>query len=151
MKTNLKQKFLRTVMGGMGALMLLTAPNAFAFPTSGTCAMLVTFPVPVGASMPFRGTYNILATITFTSDHGGTLSSSGVELDYTTTGYTVVQPLGIGTDIPFTLAPSFPPGARKMTFTAGRTIILNLYAVNGDRTILVQGINDAANGVCQFI
>ncbi len=151
MKTNLKQKFLRTVLGGMGALLLLSAPSAFAFPTTGTCAMLVTQPVPYGASLPHSTGYNILATLTFTSATAGTVEYVGARATYATTGVTVGTP-ETGS-WPFTIAAGPIAGSKTFSFTDttyGSTVTANMYAVNGDRTILVQGANDLFSGVCQF-
>jgi hypothetical protein len=151
MKTNLKQKFLRTVLGGMGALMLLLAPSAFAFPTTGTCAMLVTQPVPYGASLPHSTGYNILATLTFTSATAGTVNYVGARATYATTGTTAGTP-ETGS-WPFTIAAGPIAGSKTFSFTDtvyGSTVTANMYAVNGDKTILVQGSNDLFSGVCQF-
>jgi hypothetical protein len=151
MKTNLNQKFLRTVMAGMGALLLLSAPNAFAFPTTGTCAMLVTQPVPYGATVPHSTGYNILATLTFTSATAGTIEYVGARATYATTGITAGAP-NTGS-WPFTIAAGPIDGSKTFSFTDtaySQTISGNMYAVNGDRTILVQGANDLFSGVCQF-
>ena len=150
MKT--KQKFLRAVLGGMGVLALLSAPSAFAFPTTGTCAMLVTKPVPYGATVPHDSGYNVLATLTFTSATTGTVSYVSARATYATTGVTAGT-AEIGSRL-FTVAPG--PIAGSMTFTLIDTatppinVIATMYAVNGDKTILVQGANDLFSGVCQF-
>ena len=153
MKSNLKQKFLRSALGGMGALMLLSAPSAFAFPTTGTCAMLVTQPVPYGATVPHSKGYNILATLTFTSAAGGTVSYVSARATYDTTGVTAGTP-ETGT-FPFTIAtgPAALVGSKTFSFTDttySSTVTASMYAVNGDKTILVQGSNDLFSGVCQF-
>ena len=152
-KLKLKQKFLLTVLGGMGALALLSAPSAFAFPTTGTCAMLVTQPVPYGASLPHSTGYNVLATLTFTSATGGTINYVGVRANYATTGVSA-SPDSTGS-LPFTIAAGPIAGSKRFTFDDGlgspdSIITANMYAVNGDRTILVQGANDLFSGVCQF-
>ena len=150
MKT--KQKFLRAVLGGMGVLALLSAPSAFAFPTTGTCAMLVTQPVPYGATVPHEKGYNILATLTFTGATTGTVSYVSARATYATTGVTAGT-AEIGSRL-FTVAPG--PIAGSMTFTLIDTatppinVIATMYAVNGDKTILIQGSNDLFSGVCQF-
>ncbi len=151
MKTNLKQKFLRTVLGGIGTLMLLSAPSAFAFPTTGTCAMLVTQPVPYGASLPHSSGYNILATLTFTSAAAGTVNYFSARATYATTGTTVGTP-ETGS-WPFTIAAGPIGGSKTFSFTDtvyGTTVTANMYAVNGDKTVLVQGSSDLFSGVCQF-
>ena len=152
MKT--KQKFLRTVLGGMGVLALLSAPSAFAFPTTGTCAMLATQAVPYGADVfpPHEKGYNILATLTFTSATTGTVNYVNARATYATTGVTAGT-AEIGSRS-FTVAPGPIPGSR--TFTLIDTaippinVIATMYAVNGDKTILIQGSNDLFSGVCQF-
>ncbi len=150
---NLKQKFLRTVLGGMGVLMLLSAPSAFAFPATGTCAMLVTKPVPYGATIPHSTGYNILATLTFTSATTGTVSYVSVMANYTTGGVSA-SPDSTGS-FPFTITagPAALAGSKTFSFTDtvnASTVTANMYAVNGDKTILVQGANDLFSGVCQF-
>ena len=149
MKSNLKQKFLRSALCGMGALMLLSVPNAFAFPTTGTCAMLVTQPVPYGAAVPHSKGYNILATLTFTSAVGGTVSYVSARANYTATGVSAGTP-EIGS-FPFTVAAGPIAGSMTVTLNPGAgSITAHMYAVNGDKTILVQGSNDLFSGVCQF-
>ena len=148
MKT--KQKFLRAVLGGMGVLALLSAPSAFAFPTTGTCAMLVTQPVPYGATVPHEKAYNILATLTFTGATTGTVSYVSARANYATTGVTAGTP-EIGISLPFTIATGPIAGSKTFSFTdTGSTVTASMYAVNGDKTILVQGSNDLFSGVCQF-
>jgi hypothetical protein len=54
LKSGLKQKFLGILAGGALIAGLFPVSNAFAalpaFPSSGSCAMLVTFPVPYGST-----------------------------------------------------------------------------------------------------
>ncbi len=160
MKTNLKQKFLRTVLGGMGALMLLSVPNAFAapaFPTTGDCGMLVTMPVPAGVTPPLGDSYNVLARITFTGTATGTIDFNVVGALYTATG---VRPsVGDSTagSLPLNITsgpPVLGPDSRTISFTDPgpplSTVTANMYAVNGGRTILVQGTSEPFSGVCQF-
>jgi hypothetical protein len=156
-KSSLKQRFLRAFAGGVLAAALLPASNAFAvsaFPSSGSCAMLVTQPVPVGANMPHNSGYNILAVLTFTSATAGTIDFYGVRVNYTITGYSVDPTPETGSAIPFTvgtLVPPAPSAARSITFTtAGGTLVANAIAVNGGSTVLIQGASDAFSGVCQF-
>ena len=148
MKTNLKQKVLYVVMGGIGALMAMSAPSAFAFPTSGTCAMLITSPVPYGVSLPHSEGYNILATLTFTSATTGTVNYVSARANYSTTGVSAGTP-EIGS-FPFTVAAGPIPDSKTITLNPADPTTAHMYAVNGDRTILVQGSNDLFSGVCQF-
>ncbi len=157
LKSSLKRRFLRAFAGGVLAAALLPASNAFAvsaFPSSGSCAMLVTQPVPVGATMPHNSGYNILAVLTFTSATAGTIDFYGVRVDYTVNGYTVDPTPETGSAIPFTVAalgPSAPSAARSITFIAGGgNLVANVIAVNGGSTVLIQGVSDPFSGVCQF-
>lgn len=155
----IKQKFLRIVMGAMGALMLLSAPNAFAFPTSGTCAMLATPPVPVGAPIPHNNTYNVLAMITFTSATTGTIDAFTAGVTYTgeidgIAGFAGYTGLGLGLPLAITSPGVFnSPNSKTLEFTKhgdSQPTTMNAFSVNGDRTILIQGVSDPFSGVCQF-
>ncbi len=157
MKLNsvLKQKFLRVAAGVALVAGLLPATNAFAFPTSGTCTMLVTQPVPYGQAIPATNvSYNIFAILTFTSATTGTIDYDNVRLDYTANGIANVTENGPGSPIPFTVAsvgPSGPAEGRKIAFTSnGATININAMAVNGGNTIIMQGTSAPFSGVCQF-
>ena len=158
MKTNLKQKFLRTVMGGMGALMLLSTPHAFAiFPTSGTCAMLVTPPVPAGAVVPLYDTYNVLAMLTFTGA-AGTIDFSAVGVEYNGGGAPHYPPFDELGSAPLAITAGLLPSADSKTLSfyrivgdPGSLITINAFSVNGGRTILIQGANGPFSGVCQFL
>lgn len=141
---------------------LLPVSNAFAvaaFPTSGSCAMLVTKPVPVGATMPHSATYNMIAILTITSATAATLTYGQTVVDYTVNGYSVNPAIRrTAADVPVRIeapagmpegtrglivsAPNLPPGMTSVDATA--------IAVNGGSTILIQGNNDAFSGVCQF-
>ena len=150
MKTNLKHKARHIVLGGMAALLSMSAPSAFAFPTTGTCAMLVTQPVPYGASLPHSRGYNILATLTFTGATTGTVNYVNARATYSTTGISADAP-EIGS-FPFTVAAGPIPGSVTVTLNpGGDSTTAHMYAVNGDKTILVQGgSDDLFSGVCQF-
>jgi len=155
MKSGLKQKFLRVIVSGALVAGLLPVSNAFAvstFPTSGSCAMLVTQPVPYGQTLPANKGYNMLAVVTFTSATTGTFDVNEVRLNYTATGTTVQQPGAIA-GIPFAMTSlAIPAQGKQLTFTApgGQQIIINGIAVNGGNTVLFQGINEGFSGVCQF-
>jgi len=165
MKSNssLKQKFLRTVIGGALIAGLLPVSNAFAalpaFPTSGSCAMLVTQPVPYGANLGAAGTfnagYNMLAIITFTSATAATIEFVATRLNYTTNGVTVDPTHPSDAGVAVTLAPvtNGPTSGRRISFTptgSPAAIRANAIAVNGGSTILIQGESEAFSGVCQF-
>ncbi|HEY0721072.1 MAG TPA: hypothetical protein VGE50_07455 [Gammaproteobacteria bacterium] len=150
MKTNLKQKYLRNLVCGAAGMMLLSASNAFAFPTSGTCAMLVTKPVPAGALTPYNNTYNILATLTFTGATSGTVHFNAMGVTYDTTGPAVSvadSQTSTAAGLSFVITDGPIPGSKLLD---GGNLKMNLYAVNGGKTILVQGASDLFSGVCQF-
>ncbi len=159
-KSNLKQKLLRAAAGGALIAGLLPVSNAFAvsaFPTSGSCAMLVTQPQPVAAAAPVTASYNVIALVTFTSATAGTISYHGVRVTYTATGYQVAAAAAgdSGNNLPITVAPlaGAPAGVMSITFTptgAATPMSIVATAVNNGATILMQGQSDAFSGVCQF-
>lgn len=147
MKIKQKQTCLNVAMGCIAALALLAAPQAWAFPSSGTCGMLVTQPVPIGQTMPAINGLNLLAVVTFTSAAGGTVSYQPINGQYLASG--PVANVGPATvDLPFTLSTGPIPGTKKASLGNGQ--ILTMIAVNNDKTVLVQGYNTLAQGVCQF-
>jgi len=83
---NMKSKLLVAII-----LTLATVGNVFAalpkFPTSGSCAFLITQPVPLGADVTALGEtgYNFLGVINFTNATTGTLSGYVVNPIYQTT------------------------------------------------------------------
>ncbi|SRR5712692_8057415 len=149
LKSSLKQRFLRTFVGGVLVAALLPASNAFAL--TGTCGMLVTLPVPYGASLPADRDYNILAAINFTNS---TISFTVTSATYAADGPTVKPPLpnSIGTNIPFTTAAGPIAGSQAISFNPGPSgpITANIFPVNGNQTVLVQGATSLFSGVCQF-
>jgi len=157
LKSSLKQRLLCAFAGGVLAAALLPASNAFAvsaFPSSGSCAMLVTIPVPYGENLPASSPYNILAVITFTSATAGTIDYYANRVTYDTGGVTeAAAETGSGVAVAIaSLASPAPSAARSLTFTptASSPIVANAIAVNGGNTILVQGQNQPFSGVCQF-
>jgi hypothetical protein len=162
LNSNLKQKFWRTVIGGALIAGLLPATNAFAvstLPTSGSCAMLVTQPVPVGVDVtggPVTASYNTLAIITFTSATTATIDFHGTSVDYSAGGYTVSATHEGDSALPVAitaLGGGAPASVKSLTFTptgSGVAVVANAVAVNGGNTILIQGESDAFSGVCQF-
>ncbi len=157
LKSSLKQRLLRAFAGGVLTAALLPASNAFAvatFPSSGSCAMLVTMPVPFGKTLPASSGYNVLAVITFTSATAGTIDYYVNRVIYDTGGITEAA-AETGSGIPVTIAsltPPAPSAARSISFTPtlGSLIVANAIAVNGGNTVLVQGQNQPFSGVCQF-
>jgi hypothetical protein len=166
-KTSLKQKFFRSILGGalIAGLLPLTASAALpAFPTSGSCGMLVTMVAPVGATPPFVKTFNILGVLNFTSATGGTVDYNFANINYdaTSPGIGMSTPAGAphANAIPFTVASmgaSGPTGAKIIAFPdpAAPTYSMNInaIAVNGGNTLLLQGGYGSQfqfSGVCQF-
>ena len=159
LNSNPKLKFLRTLIGGALIAGLLPVTNAFAvstMPTSGSCAMLVTQPVPVGVTAPFNDSgYNILAVLTFISATAGTIDYYETRVDYTAGGV-AMNASASETGVAFAIAPlggTAPAAARSFTFTpsgGGGSLVANAIAVNGGNTILIQGSSVPFSGVCQF-
>jgi len=141
-------------------------------PSSGTCAFLVTFPVPYGlanvTSYAETG-YNLMGTITFTSSTTATFSMVAENAIYKTNGSPVLGSQATVKNAPATISPmtdanGFSGGSRitieitakKETQTITATVIWNAVATNGGKTILLQGsrltngTGEPASGVCQF-
>lgn len=123
LKSSLKQMFTRSIVAGaliVGLFPVSASAALPSFPSSGSCAMLTTMPLPVGETFPINGRgYNLLSVVTFTSTSGGTLDLNITKVNYTTGGTTVVTPVQANA-IPFTVASmgaSGPTGAMTITFT----------------------------------
>ena len=156
LKSGLKQKLLRFFAGGALIAGLFPVSNAFAAaPTSGSCSMLLTQPVPYGATTPFNASYNILAILTFSSA-GNTLNAYITTANYTGSGITmgasapyanVAFYYTVGTNVPDTITATLPispllPNGAKLSY--------NVAQVNGGNTILMQETDYPGSGVCQF-
>jgi hypothetical protein len=118
--------------------------------------MLITKPVPLGTTMPYTSTFNILAVLTFTSATAGTMDYYTTRVGYATGGLSMGAPV-VGAAAPMVISPitsgNGPTGGVSITITlpgAAGTVAANAVAVNGGNTILIQGTNDAFSGVCQF-
>lgn len=157
----------------MCALVIIGPAHAIStMPTSGTCAFLVTFPVPYGlanvTSYAETG-YNIMGTITFTSATTATVSAIAENAIYKTDGSPVLGPQVTLKNAPATIAPmtdanGFAGGSKITTDITGKkgsqsitaTVVWNAVATNGGKTILLQGSRltngsgDPFSGVCQF-
>ncbi len=106
LKSGLKQKLLRAILAGaLLAGLLPVSAYAATVPSSGSCSMLITKPVPYGATLPASYTYNVLAILTFTSSAGGTLNYYTTHVNYATTGITMAAP-ATGAAVPFTYTPA---------------------------------------------
>lgn len=144
--SSMKQRFLRIFTGAVLFAGLFPVTNAFAL--TGTCAMLVTMPVPYGASpLPVNRTYNILASINFTA---GIISFTEVSATYDTGGASF-NTANTQSGVAFTTVAGPIAGSQAITFNPGGGVITaNIFPVNGNNTVLVQGATDLFSGVCQF-
>jgi len=137
---------------------LLPMTNAFAlatFPTTGSCAMLVTVPVPLGSTIPANNqSYNIVAVLDLAAN---TIKFFNTRVNYTTSGVTVDLTNSLGGEGTFTvtsLATPAPTEARQLnisiTSPSSSTMKANAIAVNDGKTILIQGATEPFSGVCNF-
>jgi hypothetical protein len=147
-------------------------------PTTGTCAFLITQPVPFGVnSFPFNKTgYNILGTVTFTGDSTATLSGNFVNVTYRTSDSPLIAGPALISNMPLTVQKMTPgtdgfsggyifsgsgpvvfPGSPSTTATG--TVVMNAVPSNGGKTILLQLSASSSNasatagpgsGTCQF-
>ena len=151
MMKNVKQKILNTATASFGASMLIFASSTMAlpaFPTGGTCAMLVSHGSPEGATMPITIAYSTLATVDFNI---GTIYKETTKLTYDLPGPTAVPPTITTATKTFSVGPgSFGTSSRILTVNTTPVDKYNVIAVNGGSTLLVQGITNPSNGVCQF-
>ncbi len=152
MKTVFKKHLLGAFAGCSGVIMLAAAPSAMAlgtFPTTGTCAMLVSHGSPEGATVPIQIGYSSLATIDFSA---GTMQKETTKLTYSATGPTVTANTAATKSLTVA-AGSFGSSSRVVTVNnnfPNPDDTFNLIAVNGGNTLLVQGISNPSHGVCQF-
>jgi hypothetical protein len=148
-------------------------------PTTGTCAFLITQPVPLGvANFPFNKTgYNVLGTVTFTGEATATVSGNFVNVTYRTTDSPLIVGPALITNMPVTVQKMTPgtdgfaggyilSGTGTVVFPGNPTtaapgkIVINAVPSNGGKTILLQlstgGSNASAqnagpgSGTCQF-
>ncbi len=151
---------MRKLVAGAILAGLLPMTNAFAlsaFPTTGTCAMLVTIPVPLGVTIPADNqAYNVLAVIDLSAK---TIKFAQSSVKYTTTGIVLATGRtsavgGEGTFVVETLSTPAPSEARRLSFSitspSASTFKANAIAVNGANTILMQGDDQPFSGVCNF-
>lgn len=151
MKTVFKKHLLGAFAGCSGVIMLVAAPSVMAlgtFPTTGTCAMLVSHGSPEGATVPIQIGYSSLATIDFSA---GTMQKETTKLTYSATGPTVTA-ITSATKSFTVAAGSFGSSSRVVIVNNSPNLNdnYNLIAVNGGNTLLVQGISNPSHGVCQF-
>lgn len=170
------QKFLAFVFG-----FTVSIANALpSMPSSGTCAFLITQPVPLGiTNYPFTGTgYNLMGTLTFANATSGVASLVVVNVTYRNSDGPVYEHSGVINNAPFTISPmtnsnGFPGGfVLKVTQSAttsafksttpitpmtGIGLYANIVPVNDGKSILMQFSATKAgegpgpgSGVCQF-
>lgn len=155
MEYTFKQRLSNVVVIIITTLLLIpcTSSAISTMPTSGTCAMLVNHnPLPPTATATFG--LSTTALLTFTSTTAGTGNYANTEATYTnanTKGITI-NPVA---PAPFTFtiaAVAALQGTKEMTmFENGIAgAIFYITPVNGGNTLLMQGRNVAAHGVCQF-
>jgi hypothetical protein len=112
---------------------------------SGTCGMLAS-PPPSPGTNAFM--YNVLAVVDF--------STSTISYNVTTLTFGNSPPPTLtqsSNSSPFTLGSGPISGSYTMTFTpqgSNTALIFNLFPVNSNNTILVQGANSPFSGVCQM-
>ena len=156
-------------------LSLTAASNAFAalpkFPTTGSCAFLITQPVPLGADVTALGEtgYNFLGVINFTNATTGTLSGYVVNPIYQTTNSPTLGNPGRITNASVKIAPmtinnGFVGGYTLTvlgTFIQNGIIVpfslvLNAVSVNAGNVLLLQMAGAAGtttgpgSGSCEF-
>ena len=131
------------------AILLLTiavTSNAFAalpkFPTTGSCAFLITQPVPLGADVTALGEtgYNFLGVINFTNATTGTLSGYIVNPIYQTTNSPTLGNSGRITNANVKIAP--------MTINNG---FVGGYVLSVTGTGVMNGVNKAISFVINAV
>ena len=91
--------------------LLLVVTNAVyalpAMPSSGTCAFLITQPVPFGiSSFPYRGTgYNFMGTLSFNNSTSGVMNGVFVNVTYTNQDSPQYEHSAILKNVPFKITP----------------------------------------------
>lgn len=133
-------------------------------PTSGSCALLLTMPVPYGLldvdSYQETG-YNILGKLTFKSASEATFNGSVVNPTYRTMGSPTIHEedtiylRNTAVVIQAMTSSDGFEGGYKLTFThgIGKSFKLNAIPTNNTKTILLQSSSgglEPASGVCQL-
>ena len=159
---------------------LLTITNAVyalpAMPSSGTCAFLITQPVPFGISnFPYRGTgYNFMGTLSFSNSTSGFLNGVFVNVTYTSQNSPQYEHSAILKKVPFKITPMTDlngfsggyiiegsGGTGYKTISPNVPLEVGIYAniipVNDGKSILMQLSAPSSasgpgpgSGVCQF-
>ena len=140
-----------------------------AMPSSGSCAILLTLPVPYGKniSSPYQTGYNLLGKLTFTSETTGVFNGSIVNASFNTTNSPYIDTSGGRTYLnnwsvsTATLNSSTGfTGGYKMTFSGSQgSFELLAVPTNDSQTILLQSSATGTasdpglgpgSGVCQL-
>ena len=144
-----KKNLLGLFLGIFGTVALFFgSPVTSAFAgLSGTCGMLASPPPSPGSGNQFM--FNVLAVVDFNTS---TITYNVTNLTFNSppTPPTLSQSSGSSS---FTLANGPISGSYSMTFTpsgSSTALIFNLFPVNSNNTILVQGANSPFSGVCQM-
>jgi hypothetical protein len=166
-----KITFTSLAVGLSTCFALQTAHAISTMPSSGSCAFLITQPVPLGITgFPFTGTgYNVLGTLNFSSATTGTISGVFVNVTYKTSDSPSYEHSAIFRDLPFTItamtnSTGFSGGyilsasGNAYKTTAPTTPIsaafnFNMASVNSGKTLMMQMTGSgpgAGSGVCQF-
>jgi len=140
------------------------------FPTTGSCAFLITLPVPYGlvdvTSYAETG-YNFMGIMTFNTSTSGTLSGVFENAVYKTNDSPALGPAAYVKDAAISIAPMNDSngfvGGHKLTVsgtgkigsvTKQFTFILNAVATNNGNTLMLQTSGTTGpgpgTGVCQF-
>lgn len=167
---NIYRAVIKLIVGSLGLISVSQAQVPM--PSSGSCALLLTLPVPYGANVTSFGEtgYNMIGRILFTSATTGSLSGRIVNPTYqqNNSPYILSKNIFDFENIPLTVemmtsANGFV-GGYKITGNSrlnGRNFFIELTAVasnNGKSIVLVSsgaGTTDSpglgpASGVCQF-
>lgn len=157
------------LLGFLGSLFITPVHAISPIPSSGSCAFLITFPVPYGlvdvTSYAETG-YNFLGVIAFSSSTTGTLSGTVENAVYKTNGSPSLGPAAYIKDATVAIAPMTDSngfsGGSKLTVTGAAkigsksqqfTLVFNAVASNGGNTIMLQNSSPGpgpGSGVCQF-
>ena len=173
-------KYLQKILAFVFGFTVSVANALPSMPSSGSCAFLITQPVPLGiTNYPFTGTgYNLMGTLTFTSTSSGNLNMVAVNVTYRNSDSPVYEHSAVVNNFPFTITPmtssngfsggyvlkaiqSASSSAFKTTspntYLTNVVIYANLVPVNDGKSILMQLTATKAgegpgpgSGVCQF-
>jgi hypothetical protein len=138
------------------ALLVAGAASAAVFPPAGTCAMLYNAPVPLGKTIPATSPSTILAelTLTTTSPTSSSVAANIVNVkvvyDVATTTAVAQPPASqVGSIVWSTAGSPFTAASLKAGVLTLGVNTFNVYSINNNNTLLVQGVSIPGSGVCQ--